>query len=348
MKTKGKLLMKKVQSMANNINGVAEDERFLGGNKNLLLEKVEAITTQKGLTNSILMKNKQITTINNSTAAPIVIATAAVASSLSSSSLTQPIESVGIKIKYNLLDKLANENQTSTIINRNLIKNNNIDYKQLNKAILTPIAILPPKAISDNETHYNGKSIVGVANNNYNTQNNTFINNHEQPSLEMVSRVDAVGNDGVEATEQLQHLQHLHTINQTLNSQKPEQWNDIRNDSSSHPGGLLIVVGILSIGVLFTFIVVYVYRCNFVTSTRSHRCRRGRGSCESINEGQNVLNDNFNEETHSFSIEHVQQPNNSNQPFALSINQCDLLPMDILNSTLSQSVDQPNISLQLW
>ena len=343
MKTKGKLLMKKVQSMANNINGVGGDDNrdgnefIVGGSKNLSLEKIEAITTQKGLTNSILMKNKQITTITNSTALPVGavgVASAASASSASSLSLTKPIEGVGNNIKYNLLDKLANENQTSAIINRNLIKINNIDYKQLNKAILTP------KAISDNENHYNGKSIVveNVANNNYNSQNNSH---NGQPLENSAPRADSTGNDGVEATDH-----HLHTINQTLNSQQPEQWNDIRNDSTSHPG-LLIVVGILSIGVLFTFIVVYVYRCNFVTSTRGQRCRR-RGSCESINEGRVVLNDNFNEETHSFTIEHVQQPNNSNQPFSTTINQCDLLPMDILNSTLSQSVDQPNISMQVW
>lgn len=337
MKTKGKLLMKKVQSMANNINGVGNsgNEFIVGGSKNLSLEKIEAITTQKGLTNSILMKNKQITTITNSTAA--VGVTAASAASSSSLSLTKPIEGVGNHIKYNLLDKLANENQTSAIINRNLIKINNIDYKQLNKAILTP------NAISDNENHYNGKSIVveNVANNNNNSQNNSH---NGQPLENSAPRVDSTGNDGVEATDHQHH--HLHTINQTLNSQQPEQWNDIRNDSSSHPG-LLIVVGILSIGVLFTFIVVYVYRCNFITSTRGQRCRR-RGSCESINEGRVVLNDNFNEETHSFTIEHVQQPNNSNQPFSTTVNHCDLLPMDILNSTLSQSVDQPNISLQVW
>jgi hypothetical protein len=140
------------------------------------------------------------------------------------------------------------------------------------------------------------------------------------------------GNESIDATDHQQHT--------AINHEFSEKWNDIRSETINHPGLLIVIT--VSVGVLFTFIVVYVYRCNFINSARR---RRRRGSCESINEGRDVLNDNFNEETHSFTIE-THSPLTA-QPTA--VNHCDLLPMDILNSTLNHSTsDSSHISMHLW
>ena len=81
-------------------------------------------------------------------------------------------------------------------------------------------------------------------------------------------------------------------------------------------------------------------------------CRRN-GSCEHINEGRDALNDNFNEEIRSFTIETHNQcmgsVNNGEMTTSSTVNHCDLLPMDVLNSTLNQSqVDRTNISMHFW
>lgn len=146
--------------------------------------------------------------------------------------------------------------------------------------------------------------------------------------------------EGIDATDQ----QHT-AINQTVS----EHWKAIRVESLSHPG-LLIVFAISSAGLLLTVVAVYVYRCN------STRVRRG-GSCEHISEGaRDILNDNFNEEIRAFTVETrgqrcaVARDGNDNLLTATAgVNQCDLLPMDILNSTLNQSQpDRGHISMHLW
>jgi hypothetical protein len=138
---------------------------------------------------------------------------------------------------------------------------------------------------------------------------------------------------GSEATDH----QHI-TVNQTIS----EQWNAMRVESLNHPG-LLIVFTISSIGVLFTLIAVYVYRCN---TTRVRHLRSNEGT-------RDILNDNFNDEIHSFTIERcgstVRDRNDNLLTTTSTVNQCDLLPMDILNSTLSQShTDRGHISMHLW
>lgn len=165
------------------------------------------------------------------------------------------------------------------------------------------------------------------------------------------------GNEGIlEATDHHHQQQHS-PINHSM-----EKWNDVRNESINHPGLLVIIT--VSVGFFFIFTLVYVYRCDFINSARRRHARNG--SFESINEGRDVLNDNFNEETRSFTIEsygnsqqrssimiHQQQQhqhqggggNGSN-----IINQNDLLPMDILNSSINSSTldPPPHISMHLW
>jgi hypothetical protein len=159
------------------------------------------------------------------------------------------------------------------------------------------------------------------------------------------------GNENIEATDH-QQQQHIMTINHTMNGEKSEHWSDIRGNEniSNHPGLLIVLAS--SVGVLFTFITVYVYRCNFINSSRRRVCRRN-GSCEHINEGRDALNDNFNEEIRSFTIETHNQcmgsVNNGEMATSSTVNHCDLLPMDVLNSTLNQSqVDRTNISMHFW
>ena len=115
-------------------------------------------------------------------------------------------------------------------------------------------------------------------------------------------------------------------LNHTVES--PEQWNDLRSadDVNSHPG-LLVVVGV-AIGVLLTFMIVNMYRCNCKRKTDlSHNATLST---------EDILTDEVNEEL--FTINHLSS----------SGQQRDLLPMDVLNSTLSQTVDNPNVSLTDW
>lgn len=115
-------------------------------------------------------------------------------------------------------------------------------------------------------------------------------------------------------------------LNQTISSQ--EQWNDVRGtttESYQHPG-LLIVVGI-SIGILLTFVLLNAYRCN---------CKLRR---------QNCTVDNFDSNCASEQSDDILTEPLNNECSAVHR---DLLPMDILNSTLSHTVDSPNISLQMW
>lgn len=115
-------------------------------------------------------------------------------------------------------------------------------------------------------------------------------------------------------------------LNHTV--ENPEQWNDLRtmDDVNSHPG-LLVVVGV-AIGVLLTFMIVNMYRCN---------CKRkvNRSNNTTLST-EDILTDEVNEEL--FTINHLTS----------SGQQRDLLPMDVLNSTLSQTVDNPNVSLTDW
>lgn len=186
------------------------------------------------------------------------------------------------------------------------------------------------------------------------SSSNTIVNDNvkmltqlsDKKSVENVNGASLRKSEGIAATDH----QHM-TINQT----RWEHWNAIRVESLSHPG-LFIVFTISSIGVLFTLVVVYVYRCN---STRVRHLRRG-GSCEHINEGtRDILNDNFNEEIRSFTIEThrsqrcgsiaLDRNDNLLTTTSSTVNQCDLLPMDILNSTLNQSQpDRGHISMHLW
>jgi hypothetical protein len=242
-----------------------------------------------------------------------------------------------------LIAKIENGagNHTTPAINRNLIDNVNGDYKRAKSSSTKLITANKAKAIKDNESlnlTNNSKSIDEAHFRNDNKSHNSV---NGRPLS--VPEGNNSGNESIEATDHQQHM----PINHTLNGELSEKWNDIRSETINHPG-LLIVVAV-SVGVLFTFIVVYVYRCNFINSARRHHCQR-RGSCESINEGRDVLNDNFNEETHSFTIEthnHCAQPLTA-QPTA--VNHCDLLPMDILNSTLSRSSadNAAHISMHLW
>lgn len=277
-----------------------------GVDKNLFLENGDA-HTQKGLSNFSLMKTKQI---KAATPRPEESANNIIINSSSS--------------KTNLSNNGAATNWTGTVINRNLIDYVNGDYRRVQSSnkIISANKI---KAIKDNESSTstnNSKSIDGVQ-----------WRRDNKSRSETLPEANLGGNEGIDATDHQQHM----PINQSMN----ERWNDIRSESINHPG-LLIVVAI-SVGVLFTFIVVYVYRCNFINSARR---RRRRGSCETINEGRDVLNDNFNEETHSFTIESHNHCSSPLTAMSTAVNQSDLLPMDVLNSALNQPTD--DISMHLW
>jgi hypothetical protein len=230
----------------------------------------------------------------------------------------------------------ADESSPRPIINRNLIDYVNGDYgseqhslgKYISKANKT-------KAIKDNESasssNHNSKSIGEERDN---RSRNGGVN-----GVPLGAASIPEGSESIEATDHQQHM----TINQTLNGGLQERWNDIRGESIGHPGLLIVIAA--SAGLLLTFVAAYVYRCDLASRTRR---RRRRGSCETINEGRDALSDNFNEETHSFTIEthnHGESPSTASPS---PVNQRDLLPMDILNSTLSQSVDRPHISMHLW
>lgn len=238
----------------------------------------------------------------------------------------------------------AARNQTA--MNRNLIDYVSADHgRELPSAKTIPSGKI--KAIKDNESPESAgesKSIDGVRGSD-NKSRNGSVN-----ALPLVGEMAAVpegkrpksGNGNIDATDHQQHMAINHTM---PNGEQSERWNDIRGETINHyHPGLLIVIAV-SAGVLFTFVVVYVYRCDFISSARR---RRRRGSCETINEGRDVLNDNFNEETHSFTIEAHNHGTSPLTASPASVNQCDLLPMDILNATLNQSPDTSHISVHLW
>jgi hypothetical protein len=266
-------------------------------------------------------------------------------------------------------------------INRNLIDNvhrkggnendNNIAKSTTlviqSKSELIPTSTNKIKAIKDND----GRSLAATKSiDNVHTPPAKMLatgdnkSNNEQPLQSIITSIAEgkkkykVGNEGIlEATDHHHQQQHS-PINHSM-----EKWNDVRSESINHPG--LFVVITVSVGFFFIFTLVYVYRCDFINSAR--RRRHGRnGSFESINEGRDVLNDNFNEETRSFTIESYgnnsqrssimihhqqqQQQHNQQQEGPNVINQNDLLPMDILNSSINSSTldPPPHISMHLW
>lgn len=235
-----------------------------------------------------------------------------------------------------------------TAMNRNLIDYVSADYgRELPSTKTIPSGKI--KAIKDNEraeSARKSKSIDEVRGRD-NKSRNGSVN-----ALPLVGEMAAAvvvpggkrgsGNGNIDATDHQQHMAINHTM---PNGEQSERWNDIRGETINHyHPGLLIVIAV-SAGVLFTFVVVYVYRCDFISSARR---RRRRGSCETINEGRDVLNDNFNEETHSFTIEAHNHGTSPLTASPASVNQSDLLPMDILNATLNQSSDTSHISVHLW
>lgn len=301
-----------------------------GVDKNLSLGSVDA-RRQKGLNNFILMKTKQIKSSEASTTSASLIAKID-SSSFANRTKTNPAN-------YGVA---ANQSGT-TIINRNLIDYVNGDYRREQSSDKVISANSKMKAIKDNEgpsSTNNSKSIGGVRSGDNNKSHNNSVNGVPL-AAESMPEGNNSGNESLDATDHQQHM----AINQTMNGEQSERWNDIRGESINHPG-LLIVITISISGVFFTLVAVYVYRCNLINSARR---RRRRGSCETINEGRDVLNDNFNEETHSFTIE---THNHCGSPLTATlsaVNQSDLLPMDILNSTLNQSsVDRSHISMHLW
>lgn len=324
----------KMEIKALNSNGSSA-----GVNKNISAGSVDA-HRQKGLNNLVLMKTKQIKPLSDANA--------------TSSTMIAKIENPGERSNNTTINgnsvnpstHKTSENHTGTIINRNLIDYVNGDYRRA-QSLTKFISANKTKAIKDNESPNStndSKSIdeVQLKDNKSRNGHNSSVN--ELPLVaESMPLGSHSGNESIDATDHQQHI----AINQAMNGEQSERWNDIRSEIISHPShhpGLLIVITV-SVGVLFTFIAVYVYRCNFISSARR---RRRRGSCETINEGRDVLNDNFNEETHSFTIE---THNHSTSPLTAmptSVNQCDLLPMDILNSTLNQSTDRTNISMHFW
>lgn len=300
------------------------------------------IEQQKTLNNLILMKTKQFKSDTNSIQLSTFDSKSTITSS-SSSSLSSN-------------DNNKNNNNPTDKFYLDAIKDNN-------------------KGKSSERVNHQQQQHTQLSDNNKSRKDDSSINGpslRKNVSMPLTAAGNGVSNNGIEATDQ----QHM-TINQTIS----ERWNAIKVENLNHPG-LLIVFTISSLGVLFTLIVVYVYRCNFINSARRHRHHRrggggGRynGSCEHINNvgtSRDVLNDNFNEEIRSFTIEtHNQRcgegctgsgsdgigvgrnilDRNSNLLTTTSsnVNQCDLLPMDILNSTLSQSqVDRSHISMHLW
>lgn len=338
------------------------------GNKNLSFVSVDA-HKQKindgGLNNLILMKTKHFKSSMESNGSLITN---------------------GIQLSMSNVDYVHNNNGT-TIINRNLIVDNNSNSKKKVGFKTDVVGVHSTttnkvNAIKDNgmeNIHYvaptnnnNSKSIDEV--NRLNDNNSDGLSSisgnsnkgksryghynddsENRPSLNRGKAFEdgnnSSGNENIEATDH-QQQQHIMNINHTMNGEKSEHWSDIRGNEniSSHPGLLIVLVS--SVGVLFTFITVYVYRCNFINSSRRRVCRRN-GSCEHINEGRDALNDNFNEEIRSFTIETHNQcmgsVNNGEMTASSTVNHCDLLPMDVLNSTLNQShVDRTNISMHFW
>lgn len=300
---------------------------------------------QKGLNNIVLMKTKQI------------IASAADNDNSISSTMIAKLENPGeshqttvIVDNNNSSGSEANPsphggsgNRTAAVINRNLIDYVNGDYGRAQSSGKTSSGgkIKPIKYNESRSSANKSKSIDEVRrkdNKSWNGHNNSV---NVLPLVAVESMPE--GNNGNENIDATDHQQHMAINHRLVNGEQSEQWNDIRSETINHPG-LLIVIAI-SCGVLFTFIVVYVYRCNFINLARR---RRRRGSCETINEGRDVLNDNFNEEIRSFTIESHDPCTSSLTASPKSVNQSDLLPMDILNSTLNQSSDTSHISMHLW
>ena len=346
--TTEKKLMKKeelalpVNLVKTEIKALNSNGNSTGVNKNLSLESVNA-HRQNGLNNFILMKTKQMKP-----------ADADSSSNATSSMVIAKLENPGVRpnntiINNNSLNPSNHEtsaNHTETIINRNLIDYVNGDYRRA-KSLSKFISANKTKAIKDNERPNSTNSSKSIDEEHLKDNKSWNGHNGSVNELPLVVESKPLGsNNGNESIDATDHRQHI-AINQTMNGEKSERWNDIRSETInhlSHHPGLLIVITV-SVGVLFTFIVVYVYRCNFINSARR---RRRRGSCETINEGRDVLNDNFNEETHSFTIETHNHCSNPLTAMPTSVNQCDLLPMDILNSTLNQSNDRSHISMHFW
>lgn len=319
--------------------------------KKLSLASIDA-HRQKGLNNSILMKTKQIkasdaNSISTTTSIPIAASSTTMITKAKAShnpnkiiiNATDP-SSDGVNGKNQITVATAT---TTSIINRNLIDYVHGDYRRV-QSLTKFISANKVKAIKDNESldsTNNSKSIGEVASDDNKSRNghNGSVNGRPLAAEALPEGTSSSGNESIDATDHQQHM----TINQTMNGEQSERWNDIRSETINHPGLLIVIT--VSVGVLFTFIVVYVYRCNFINSARR---RPRRGSCETINEGRDVLNDNFNEETHSFTIETHNHCTSPLTAMPSTVNQCDLLPMDILNSTLNQSTDRTHISMYLW
>jgi len=242
-------------------------------------------------------------------------------------------------------------------INRNLIDNvqKGGDYVGKTVVIQSKSELISEanknKAIKDND----GRSLAARPTNSAKSIDNVHTpaakvpalkdnkSNNERPLHAIISAMarGKSGNEGstsiLEATDH--HHQHS-PINHTM-----EKWNDVRSENINHPGVLVIIT--VSVGFFFIFTLLYVYRCDFIKSAR----RRNGGSFESINEGRDVLNDNFNEETRSFTIESYSNSQScSSIQGPCVVNQNDLLPMDILNSSVSGSTLEPppHISMHLW
>lgn len=222
---------------------------------------------------------------------------------------------------------------TSTANDNKFLTNNRKDETRTDPSSETMTTT--PKAIKD-ENVRTMKNLSVKTTNNKNSPTATQMNNlvlmktkqfkSEVNSIQLSASSSKIVNDGMS----------LESHNQTIS----EHWNAMRVESLNHPG-LLIVFSISSMVVLLTLVAVYVYRCN---TTRVRHLRSNEG---------NILNDNFNEEIHSFTIERcgsiVRDRNDNLLTTPSTVNQCDLLPMDILNSTLSQSHgDRGHISMHLW
>lgn len=318
-----------------------------GVDKKLSLAGIDA-HRQKGLNNSILMKTKQIKASDANSISPTAsIPIAAISTTMIAElKASQNPNKIIINATNPSNDGVDSTNQitvatatTASIINRNLIDYVNGDYRRV-QSLSKFISANKVKAIKDNESldsTNNSKSIGKVASddNKSRTGHNNSVNGQPLAAKAPPEGTSSNGNESIDATDHQQHM----TINQAMNGEQSERWNDIRSETINHPGLLIVIT--VSVGVLFTFIVVYVYRCNFINSARR---RPRRGSCETINKGR----DNFNEETHSFTIETHNHYTSPLTAMPSSVNQCDLLPMDILNSTLNQSTDRTHISMYLW
>jgi hypothetical protein len=291
----------------NSKNNNKNTRELENGNKNLLSQankqKQELQYQQKGLNKSsnniILMKNKQT---NRS--------------------------QININSSENF--KLANENRTN-IMNRNLIKINKGNYKiGNNMQIKNQLNSVSKDYVKNNDGN---KSI--------NSSNKNMIGGGDDEMKRYGKILNSIDNKNLLSEQNIEFYVNGNTsvVNQTISNQEqeqqpPEKWNDIRimTESYKHPG-LLIVIGI-SIGVLLTFVLINIYRCN--CNLRRHY---NIDNFESTRvQSDDILTEQLN---YNESHEHEQRSDNN------SAIQRDLLPMDILNSTLSQSVDSPNMSL-LW